>query len=105
MEFKMNKNKAIGNLTFIIIIALIAIPTFTKVSKKHQERLMKVTENQIIDTSKNCYYSESCINDKITLAELYEKTGLAPIINPITKMEFNEASYVNVINDFEFIEK
>lgn len=101
----MNKNKAIGNLTFLIIIALITIPTFTKVKHNHQERLMNVAENQIIDTAKNCYYSESCINSKITLAELYEKTGLAPIINPITKMEFNEASYVDVVNNFEFIEK
>ncbi len=101
----MNKNKIIFYGTVLLIILLIAVPSIMKTVHKHNERLIAVTEKKIIETAKNCYYTESCINKEITLNELYEKTDLEVMINPLTKKAYNESSYVDTQDNFKFIEK
>lgn len=100
----MTKNKIIFYLTLIAILLIIALPTTYKVIKKHQDRLLKITIKQIEETAKDCYYNSSCIENEITLKELYEKTDLPRMSNPITKMVYSESSYVSVNDNFKFYE-
>jgi len=101
----MNKNKIIFYVTIAIILLLIAIPSIIKTINTHNNRLIEATTKKIVEAAKNCYYNESCINDTITLQELYEKTDLKDLVNPITKKKYNTDSYVDVKNNFEFVEK
>lgn len=100
----MKKNKIVIYLTFLILIFIVGVPSTYKVVKRHQERLLLNTIKQITEAAKDCYYNESCIDERITLAELYEKTSLGPQNNPITKKIYNSNSYVNVKEDFLFVE-
>lgn len=100
----MGKNKIWIYLTILIIMAMIAIPSTYKVITRHNERLLQNTIKKIVESAKDCYYNDSCIDDKITLEELYEKNGLPVMNNPITKKIYNEKSYVSVSEDFAFIE-
>lgn len=99
----MTKNKIWVYLTILIVFLIIAIPTTYKVVKKHNERLLKNTIGNIVNAAKDCYYNNSCVDSNITLKELYEKTSLNPISNPLTKKIYNENSYVRV-SDFTFVE-
>lgn len=101
----MTKNKTIIYITLIILISIIVIASFLKVGKIHDERMLEVTTKKIVDSAKKCYYNNSCINDKITLQELYEKMGLQVQTNPITKQVYNENSYVLVSENFKFVEE
>lgn len=100
----MHKNKIIIYGTILIIILLISIPSTIKTVKKHNDRLESVVEKKIIETAQNCYYNDSCVNETITLAELYEKMNLEEMTNPITKQIYNENSYVDVKDNFKFVE-
>lgn len=90
--------------TILILILMIAIPSTYKVIHTHYGRLQKNTIKKIEEAAKDCYYNNSCVEEKITLAEIYEKTGLATMSNPITKKVYNEKSYVDVTNNFTFVE-
>ncbi len=105
MVGKMNKDKIVVYVAIILLIVIISIPTIIKINNKHNQRLSNVVINEIITAAKNCFYSESCVENEITLEELYEKTNLEKVVNPITKKEYNKASYVDVKKNFEFIEK
>jgi hypothetical protein len=101
----MNKNKTIIYVTIIVVILLIGIPSTIKVINNHNEKLKRVVINEIVRYAKDCYYNESCIDDKITLEELYDKTDLEEQINPVTKMKYNVDSYVLVSEDFKFVDR
>ena len=105
MEEYMSKNRIVVYVTILLFILLIAIPTLYKTFKRHNNRLLGATTKKIIEKAKDCYYNESCIEDKITLQELYEKTDLKELTNPITKKIYNPESYVLVSKNFKFIEK
>ncbi len=100
----MEKNKICIYGTILIIIVMIAVPSTYKVIKRHQNRLLENTVQKIIESAKDCYYNNSCIEDHITLKELYEKTDLPVMNNPITKKIYNEESYVSVSDGFQFKE-
>lgn len=100
----MGKNRICIYVTCLIVVLLIAIPSTYKVVKKHNERLLKNTTQKIVDAAKDCYYNNSCVNNEITLEELYEKVGLTKMYDPITKRIYNEKSYVNVEENFKFVE-
>lgn len=100
----MSKNRVWIYSTVVIIALLIAVPSTYKVVTKHNERMLKNTLQKIVETAKDCYYNNSCVNEEITLEELYEKTGLTEMYNPVTKKIYNEKSYVSVKEDFKFIE-
>lgn len=100
----MNKNKIILYGTFLLLILLLAIPSVVKTVNKHNERLENVAVKKIVETAKDCYYNDSCVEDMITLKELYEKMNLEKMVNPITKTLYNEDSYVLVKEDFKFVE-
>ncbi len=101
----MNKNKIIIYVTLLLILLLISIPSVLKAINKHNDRLENVAIKKIIATAKKCYYNESCVDEKITLSELYEKMDLEEVINPITKSVYSPESYVSVKDNFKFTEK
>lgn len=101
----MNKNRIIIYATLVLAILLIAVPSTIKVVEKHNERLLKNTIKKIEEAAKDCYYNDSCVEEYITLEELYEKTSLELLSNPITKKVYSVDSYVNVKENFKFIEK
>ncbi len=100
----MGKNRLCIYCTILIILIIIAVPSTYKVITRHNERMLKNTIQKIVESAKDCYYNDSCIEDKITLEELYEKTGLPIMNNPVTKKIYNEKSYVSVSEGFKFIE-
>ncbi len=101
----MSKTKIWIYVTVLLCMVIIAIPTTYKVIKKHNERMLENTVKQIVEAAKDCYYNDSCVEDEITLKELYEKTSLPLASNPMTKKIYNAESYVSVKEDFKFIEK
>lgn len=101
----MNKNKIILYITLLLLVFMITVPSILKTIDKHNRRLEEVAEKEIIEAAKDCYYNESCVGDTIKLSELYEKTDLKEMINPISKKVYNLESYVDVKNNFTFIEK
>ncbi len=101
----MGKNKIWIYSTILIVLILIALPSTYKVIRIHKDRLLKNTIQRITEAAKDCYYNNSCVGNEITLEELYEKTGLIEMNNPITKKKYNKNSYVLVNEDFKFIEK
>lgn len=104
MVIHMNRNKIWIYITVILVALFIAIPSTYKVVTKHNNRMLKNTTQKIIEAAKDCYYNNSCVNEEITLEELYEKTGLTEMHNPVTKKIYNKNSYVSVKEDFKFIE-
>lgn len=100
----MKSNKIIVISSIIIIILIIAIPTTYKVIKNHNQNLYKVVEDKIIEKAKECYYDQKCLEDKITLKELYDNKYLDKMSDPITKEYYNENSYVErKDNKYKFI--
>lgn len=105
MEKTMTKNKIWVYATVLLVGLLIGVPSTYKVITKHNERMLKNTTQKIVEAAKDCYYNNSCVGDEITLEELYEKTGLAGMYNPVTKKIYSEQSYISVKENFKFIEK
>ena len=100
----MKSNKIIVISSIIIIILIIAIPTTYKVIKNHNQNLYKVVEDKIIEKAKECYYDQKCLEDKITLKELYDNKYLDKMSDPITKEYYNENSYIErKDNKYKFI--
>ena len=95
----MNRNKVIINITIVAIILIILIPTVYNIIKKHNDRLIKGTENRIEEAAKDCYLKDICKDNKITLKVLYDNKYLEKESNPITKEYYNEESYVLVKNN------
>lgn len=101
----MNRNKVIINITIIAIVLIILIPTTYNIIKKHNNRLITVTEKRITEAAKDCYLKDICKNEKITLKELYDNKYLDKESNPITKEYYNESSYVKINNkSYIFVE-
>ncbi len=104
MVIIMNTNKITIISSVIIIILILAIPTTYKVIKIHNQNLYKVVEDKIIEKAKECYYDKKCVNEKITLEELYEYKYLDIVSDPITKEEYNKLSYVEKKDDkYKFV--
>lgn len=95
----MNRNKVIVYLTIISILLIISIPTVYNIIKKHNDRLIMVTEKRIEEAAKDCYLKDICNDNKITLKMLYDNGYLEKESNPITKEYYNEESYVLVKNN------
>ena len=95
----MNRNKVIVYLTIISILLIISIPTVYNIVKKHNDRLIMVTEKRIEEAAKDCYLKDICKDNKITLKVLYDNNYLEKESNPITKEYYNENSYVLVKNN------
>ena len=100
----MNISKITVIISVILIILSIGIPTTYKVIKNHYDHLYQVVEDKIIEKAKECYYDNICLEDKITLQELYDNKYLEVLSNPVSKEYYNSESYVkHEDNKFEFV--
>lgn len=90
----MNMNKIIIYITIIAIVIIILIPTVYTIVKKHNDKMINVTHKRIEEAAKECYLNNICLNERITLKQLYENDYLEKESNPITKEYYNEESYV-----------
>ena len=101
----MNRNKTIIYITIIALVLIISIPTIYTIVKKHNDRLTAVTHKRIEEAAKECYLKNICVDEKITLKQLYENKYLEKESNPITKEYYNEESFVQRKDKtFDFIE-
>lgn len=98
----MNRKIILG--TFLIIILLIGGFTTYKVIKGHNDRLLLVSEKYIIEKAKKCYDRKICVNDIVTLKELYDLEFLDIQVNPVTKEYYKDLSYIKKEeNNYSFI--
>lgn len=101
----MNRNKTIIYITVVALVLIILIPTIYTIVKKHNDRLINVTYKRIEEAAKDCYLKGVCLDEKITLKQLYENKYLEKESDPITKEYYNEESYVERKDKkFKFIE-
>ena len=95
MVIKMS-NKKVIILTIAIIAGMIIIPTIYKVHKQHNEKLIKVVENEFAYYAKEFYLNDDC-GSNVTLKDLYDKQYLKDkLTNPITKKYYDEASSIDL---------
>lgn len=100
----MNTNKITVIGSIIVIILIITIPTIYKVVSMHHDNLYRVVEDKIIEKAKKCRNDGICLNDKITLKELYENKYIEKMSDPVTKEYYNENSYITVDNEqYKFV--
>lgn len=100
MEEIMSLNKVVIFITIFAVIAIIAIPTFYKVTKENQKKLIIVNDKLVTEKAKECIYDGICKTNKVTLKELYKNLYLQDtVVNPIDKSVYNEESYVLVTKD------
>jgi len=90
----MTKNKVIIYITIIAIILIIGCPTVYKVIKNHKEKLIMITEKRIIEAAQKCWNEDNCVEEEISLKELYENNYLEKEADPITKKYYNENSKI-----------
>lgn len=87
-------NKIIIPGTIIIIVLMIGIPTFINVTKDHEKKLIKVSENKIKEAAKKCFLDGKCEGSEITLQTLYDLKYLENQVNPTTKKYYDSSSII-----------
>ena len=90
----MSTNKNIIYITIFISLLLILCPTIYKVINNHKKDLYDVTNKKVIEAAITCKNRQLCLNEKITLKELYDNKLLDTISDPITKQIYKDTSYV-----------
>ncbi len=89
-----NVNKIIIIITGCLIVLLILIPTIIKINESHNESLMLVSEKKITEAAELCYKESVCTEESVTLKFLYQNNYLEKEANPVTKVYYDDASYV-----------
>lgn len=98
-------NKNILTITILIIILLIGGVSTYKVIKRHNDRLMLVSEKLITERARRCYEEKKCTENTVTLKTLYNLDYLEIQANPVTKEYYNESSYIKKEDDhYTFVE-
>lgn len=98
-------NKNIFTITILIIILLIGGASTYKVIKRHNDRLMLVSEKLITERARLCYEEKKCTENMVTLKTLYNLNYLETQANPVTKEYYNEESYIKKEDDlYTFVE-
>ena len=88
------RNKIFITLTlFIIVVAVLGLTAY-KVVNDHNEKLLLVKSEYIIEKAKNCLNEKKCTGTKVTLKTLYDLGYLETQVNPVTKEYYSESSYV-----------
>ena len=87
-------NKTFIMLTlFIIVVSVLGLTTY-KVVSDHNEKLLLVKSEYIIEKAKNCLNEKKCTGTKVTLKNLYDLGYLEVQVNPVTKKYYSEDAYV-----------
>ena len=87
-------NKAFITITiFIIIVAVLGLTVY-KVVNNHNDKLLLVKSEYIIEKAKSCLNEKKCTGTKVTLKTLYDLGYLEAQVNPVTKEYYSEDAYV-----------
>ena len=84
------------------LIILFMVVAGYKAEKNHLDKLALVAHLKIKETARECYLKGDC-EGQITLQDLYDKTGLAPMIDPVTKEDMDKhlcLKYIDKIVEF-----
>ena len=73
-----------------VIFIIIAIPTIYKIIKNYNSKAYLVVEKKIVEAAKKCYQEDKCLEDEITLKDLYDNEYLDTMVNPVTKKKYPE---------------
>ena len=65
-------NRTLTLVSVAILILIIAVPSVITVNKRHNERLLYAATTKIKEKAKFCFDKEDCLNQKITLKQLYD---------------------------------
>lgn len=98
----MGKNRLIIGVGFIGIIVLITVSIIVRIYYIDIEKKYSFIEKNIIDATKKCILEEKCSGNIVILEELYNEKYIDIQINPKTKKEFNQKSYIKTLN-YEFV--
>ena len=83
-------------IIFIVIVLLvIMIASAYKAHGIHQERQLKVMNQFIKETARNCYLRGYC-EGQITLGDLYKLMNIEQIINPVTNEYLDDEMCINL---------
>ena len=91
--------KFIITITLITIGLIILIPTIYKIIKDYHNDSYLVVEKKALEAAKKCWNEKVCLNESITLKELYENKYLDILVNPISKKIYNENSTIKKSDD------
>ena len=87
-------NKAFITITiFIIIVAVLGLTVY-KVVNNHNDKLLLVKSEYIIEIAKSCLNEKKCTGTKVTLKTLYDLGYIETQVNPVTKEYYSEDAYV-----------
>jgi len=87
-------NKIVISGTLLIIIIMIGIPTFINVRNDHENKLIKASEQRILEAAYKCYLEKKCTTNYVTLQDLYDMKYLEVQTNPVTKKYYNSDSKI-----------
>ncbi len=94
----------IYKIFFIILLAIIIIPSVIYVINDHNEKLIIVMDKKVVEAALKCKYEKKCEEDSVTLKNLYELNYLEKVYDPISKELINENSYVDYnTNEFKIV--
>jgi len=84
---------------FIVgILLVIVLVSGYKAHQIHQERQLRVMNQLIKETARDCYLRGYC-QGEITLSVLYNRMDLERIINPVTREYLSDDMCINYIED------
>ena len=99
----MEKDKKINIIIFClaaIFIIVIGLAGY-KVKQNHNDKLYLVVHKKIKEQAKECFVKKEC-EGRITLLDLYEKSYLDTVINPVTKENMDENICLEYIDEEVF---
>ena len=94
---KFNK-RIIICLTLIALIFIILIPTIYKLITDYHQDSYLVVEKKATEAAQKCWNDQVCLNESVTLKELYNNGYLETLVNPISKKIYDENSTIKKSN-------
>ncbi len=82
------KKISIWHLIIVLIILFILFAGYKNL-KSHQEKEIRVVNNKILESAKECFLKQEC-EGEITLKDLYDKKYIDLQINPLTKENMDD---------------
>lgn len=91
--------------TFVLSVGLIIVVSFYKVQAAHKKTILLVSSKRIEEGARACFQEDKCFGSHVTLGELIHLGYAKEEVNPITKMYYSHASYVEKKeNTYTFVE-
>lgn len=93
------KASKLSVILFLAIVVVIGVFTTFKVLDRHQEKLLKVASNKIVEQASKCFLDGKCSGSETTLDFLIREGYLEQQVHPVSK-EFIDGNLVIKCTDF-----